>query len=67
MEITRGPDGGRGLGLVGEGASIQSEGDGPFGSGSGGGGGGWGRGLVCVWGGCGMMGSPTQISHTALF
>lgn len=34
---------------------------------------GWGSGQqefgVCwgVWGGCGMMGSPTQISHTALF
>jgi len=27
-----------------------------------------GFGVRCgVWGGCGMMGSPTQISHTALF
>lgn len=60
------------------GASFQKAGDKPFGRG---GGLGWGMvGCVCVggglwqgfgvccgvWGGCGMMGSPTQISHTAL-
>lgn len=48
------------------GVSIQKAGDKPFG-GSGGLGLEWGFGVCCgVWGGCGMMGSPTQISHTAL-
>lgn len=61
------------MGKVG-GVSIQKAADKPFGGGGGYGwkGGWWGLwqgfGVCCgVWGGCGMMGRPTQISHTALF
>lgn len=52
--------------------SIQKAGDKPFFKGVGGVRDWWGlwQGFWCVccgvWGGCGMMGSPTQISHTAL-
>lgn len=64
----------KGVGWEVWGVSIQKAADKPFGEvgvmvGKGGWRGLWqGFGVCCgVWGGCGMMGRPTQISHTALF